>query len=496
MVRGHSKGGNIEHYIAENYSDASPYILEAVEKVITGKYKTEGPDTAVAILARSEGLSVAKRFYQTANTSGGRIFKEVVGYGRTQIVLMNRVSAYIAQKFESNLLDEAEIQRCIPYINEDVWLPVPFPILSINGAFHFNLYQPPQINPHMHWTPGDKGNSQNIRPELWQEFLDRWFPDNVTCQETLEAYMAKVIFDPLDRPRWAMIMRSDQGTGKNWLEEHIMSPLLGNTNVSSTHLDKITNRFNAGLFQRKLLIINEVNDDRTKTYDKLKDVVTDSFKTVEEKYQPVRQQPLYFGVWVFSNHSIPLYISPDDRRFFVTPRLTHRESKEETKEFLIDRFMPWLKGEGTESDAGLLDMASWLMAVSQNGYYGIDFGTVPLGGNRVSEMIIPDGDHELRLELEALLAIFADRYFQVDVIRKDARFGMMKKGDIKKVLTEEHWVYRRQLKAKDGSGESRRKSGWVLPPYGTEMNPANPWEPNETENYKANQNPDNFGVPY
>ena len=91
-----------------------------------------------------------------------------------------------------------------------------------------------------------------------------------------------------------------------------------------TSLDKLVARFNGSLFSNKLIVLNEVDNDRKGTYTKLKDKITDNVITVEDKYKNPRVQSIYSGIFIFSNEEIPLYIDPDDRRFYVTPRLVNK----------------------------------------------------------------------------------------------------------------------------------------------------------------------------
>jgi hypothetical protein len=370
----------IQHYAIENYKDAYAIIGNMAEAALNCSSK-ERDDRE-----RNSARLLSGRFFKTANSNGQEVIKEVVGFGKTQLVTASRLASYERQQFKGPLLTDTKRKEVIADINEEIWLPVPYQFVVINSAFYFNLYQPPQSAPNAELVSNLMSHNAPNRPLPWDEFLHRWFPDCPHSRDILEAYIAKLVFDPLDRPRWAIIMRSDQGTGKNWLEDHLLSPLLGNTNVGSTSLSKVIGQFNGGQFYKKLLIINEVNDDRIKTYDRLKDIVSDSFKMVEEKYQPVRQQQLFLGVWIFTNHNYPIYIDADDRRFFVTPRIMHKESKEETKGFLMDTLKAFLDSEADSSSlgadfplvpgkklTGLAVIASWLKYISDTGYHGVDF---------------------------------------------------------------------------------------------------------------------------
>ena len=476
----------IQHYGVENYEDALHMIGAMATDVIKLSTKTFGED---AVQARhTAAKSIAYRFFKTANPNGMEVLKEVVGFGKTQMVTKARLECFERQKFGQTVLTDTQRKNAVAHINEEIWLPVPYQFVVINHAFHFNLYQPPKVNPDLALVRAFAGHGAATRPTLWEEFLVRWFPDCSNSRDVLEAYIAKLVFDPLDRPRWAMIMRSDQGTGKNWLEEHLLSPLLGNSNVGSTSLSKAVGKFNAGQFQRKLLIINEVNDDRVKTYDHLKDIVSDSFKMVEEKYQPIRQQQLFLGVWIFSNHDYPIYVDNDDRRFYVTPRIKHRVSKDETKDFLMNTMKPFLCDAVDQNEltadcpklpsdtlTGLVVMASWLKHVAETGYNGVDFGSVPHIGNRMSELAVSDDGDAAALDLLAELEANKDCYFQTQEIRKHKDFRYLPVGRIQAALKEAGFQENKQLWGRSGHEVAKRRSGWVMPGRGTTNLPAQKW---------------------
>jgi len=477
---------SIQHYSVENYKDARDMIGAMATDKINLSPKTVGDERVQAVHAAAK--SIAFRFFKTANQNGMEVLKEVVGYGKTQLVTKGRLESFERQKLGQTILTDTQRQEAVAHINEEIWLPVPYQFIVINHAFHFNLYQPPQVNPDLELVNALSSHAKAQRPEQWDDFLCRWFPDCSHSRDVLEAYIAKLIFDPLDRPRWAMIMRSDQGTGKNWLEEHLLSPLLGSSNVGSTSLAKAIGKFNASQFQRKLLIINEVNDDRVKTYDHLKDIVSDSFKMVEEKYQPIRQQQLFLGVWIFSNHDYPIYVDTDDRRFYVTPRIKHRVSKDETKDFLMNTMKPFLCDAVDQNElgadfpklpsnalTGLVVIASWLKHVAKSGYNGVDFGSVPHVGNRMSELAVSDDGDAAALDLLAELEANKDCYFQTQEIRKHKDFRYLTAGRVQAVLKEAGFQENTQLWGRSGHEVAKRRSGWVMPGRGTKTLPAQKW---------------------
>jgi hypothetical protein len=350
-----------------------------------------------------------------------------------------------------------------------MYLPLPYTLVKINGAVYFNTYEPPKSVPT---------GLSTARPALWQEFLDRWFPSNVDVQNVLEAYIAKLIFDPLNRPHFCMVIRSDQGTGKNFLTETILSPLLGDKNVVPTSLDKLVARFNGSLFSNKLIVLNEVDNDRKGTYTKLKDKITDNVITVEDKYKNPRVQSIYSGIFVFSNEDIPLYIDQDDRRFYVTPRLVNKVDKKETQEF-IEVFASWLdevqsSAEGYEDTTGMGILASWLKVVADNGYHNVPFRTLPTLGNHNFEMMVEDVSLELESNLLALLleTKSSNLVWQISNIRKDGSpYKLLKEGTVKRLFGEAGFVHRDNVLLKEGPHKPKRLRGYCMSGMGIKALP-------------------------
>lgn len=435
------------------------------------------------------GQDLAKRFYQTASTSGSSVLFEVVGYGRSEIVTLDRILAFQRQNW-GQVFDfgkDVQVQDLLAFVNTEMYLPLPYTLVKINNAVYFNTYEPPRSAPSGAANLVYNSGISTARPPLWQEFLDRWFPSNVDVQNVLEAYIAKLIFDPLNRPHFCMVIRSDQGTGKNFLTETILSPLLGGKNVVPTSLDKLVARFNGSLFSNKLIVLNEVDNDRKGTYTKLKDKITDNVITVEDKYKNPRVQSIYSGIFVFSNEEIPLYIDQDDRRFYVTPRLVNKVDKKETQGF-IEGFANWLNdvqfscdgysAEGYASIsgrvAGMGILAAWLKVVADNGYHNVPFRTLPTLGNHNFEMMVEDVSLELESNLLALLleTKSSGLVWQISNIRKHGSpYKLLKEGTVKRLFEEAGFVHRDNVILKEGADKAKRLRGYCMSGMGIKALP-------------------------
>jgi|TARA_R110000744_G_scaffold140943_3_gene252273 hypothetical protein len=480
----------IEDYETRHFSvlNSEDFLVDHLEWIEGHLNSYRGKSKATDLLIK-RGQDLAKRFYQTASTSGSSVLFEVVGYGRSEIVTLDRILAFQRQNWGQvfNFGEGVQIQDLLAFVNTEMYLPLPYTLVKINSAVYFNTYEPPKSVPSGAANLVYNSGLSTARPPLWQEFLDRWFPSNVDVQNVLEAYIAKLIFDPLNRPHFCMVIRSDQGTGKNFLTETILSPLLGDKNVVPTSLDKLVARFNGSLFSNKLIVLNEVDNDRKGTYTKLKDKITDNVITVEDKYKNPRVQSIYSGIFVFSNEEIPLYIDQDDRRFYVTPRLVNKVDKKETQAF-IEVFANWLddvqfsgdgySAEGYESVSGRVTgmgiLASWLKVVADNGYHDVPFRTLPTLGNHNFEMMVEDVSLELESNLLALLSETqsSNLVWQISNIRKDGSpYKLLKEGTVKRLFGEAGFVHRDNVLLKEGVGKAKRLRGYCMSGMGIKALP-------------------------
>ena len=254
-----------------------------------------------------------------------------------------------------------------------------------------------------------------------------------------------------------------------------------------TSLDKLVARFNGSLFSNKLIVLNEVDNDRKGTYTKLKDKITDNVITVEDKYKNPRVQSIYSGIFVFSNEEIPLYIDQDDRRFYVTPRLVNKVDKKETQGF-IEGFANWLNdvqfscdgysAEGYASLSGRVTgmgiLASWLKVVADNGYHDVPFRTLPTLGNHNFEMMVEDVSLELESNLLALLleTKSSGLVWQISNIRKHGSpYKLLKEGTVKRLFEEAGFVHRDNVVLKEGASKAKRLRGYCMSGMGIKALP-------------------------
>tara|TARA_B100000212_G_scaffold239469_1_gene182391 strand:+ start:1556 stop:3037 length:1482 start_codon:yes stop_codon:yes gene_type:complete len=213
--------------------------------------------------------------------------------------------------------------------------------------------------------------TSKTRPTHWQEYLDRLMPREHNCtdnygktflqQDYFEAFIAQRLQQPSQPPLIAVLLRGEQGTGKNYWMDNIMRPLLGTNNFKAVSLSDITGKFTSDLYSTVLVHIEEINDTRGKAAEKLKKLITEDTARTEAKNQNAKVVNKYFGIVASSNVQDPVRIEANDRRYFVPVYSTHKENADETKSFFV-RFTDWLETEG------LQELADYFYSLDISGF--------------------------------------------------------------------------------------------------------------------------------
>jgi len=122
----------------------------------------------------------------------------------------------------------------------------------------------------------------------------------------------------------AFIIKGNQGTGKNFLFDHLIKRAFYVSDNAEYTLtidnDRLRNRFNGGLEQSLFVCFNEIKGDfrdNATTADSMKSLITDSKLQIERKGKDSTELHTFFNSILFSNHSVPFQVEPGDRRFFV-----------------------------------------------------------------------------------------------------------------------------------------------------------------------------------
>lgn len=384
-----------------------------------------------------------KNFYRTSTGTGGLVYCLA---DNSKIVNENGVLA-ILEKFRVNhnikveRLTVEEVRASIPYIVDTVYQPMQERLFDVNLATYLNTWNAPHIQ------ASDNLDADMERPAMWAEFLSRWFPLQDES-DYFEKWLALTIRDPLAQCDVAVVLRSEQGVGKNFLFDQVIVPMAGEDNAPTVALKQLTDKFAGDLFSSTIILVDEVYEtDAKKTADKLKGLVTGRTQRAEVKYAQAKAVKTFFNLIITSNSVRPIHIDEDDRRYFVPEFIYHKKDKEETSRFLKS-FVFWLKSEG-----GLQTLRDWFeVLVIEDDL----FATAPMTAAK-EEITAKDRAADYKVELGQWLRemrsewVFATTQLQVD------KFRYLSSVDIAMVLKDEGFE---QVRMKDGSHRVWKHPAW------------------------------------
>ena len=173
-----------------------------------------------------------------------------------------------------------------------------------DGLTWLNTYRPSGIIP----VAGDASPFKDFVSYLVPEQIER---------EHLLRMIAWTVRNPGLKLRHALLLQSSvQGIGKTMLIE-IWGLLLGKSNVRKTTTEEVSGQYQGFIKETLLVVLEELNwGFGAMAYNRLKDLITGSEASVNEKFQPVRMWPNVATLVILTNIKTPLIIEDLDRRFF------------------------------------------------------------------------------------------------------------------------------------------------------------------------------------
>jgi len=195
---------------------------------------------------------------------------------------------------------------------------------------------------------------------LFHKFFERLTPDPVERNIFLQ-YIAHMLQRPSERPSWSIMLTSSHGTGKGFLVEKILHPLLHHTSVVSTY-GKLTGQFSTLLEDNLLVLLDDCTTRSEAQQTTLKSLLTEERAYIERKKKQGGMVNTYTRFILASNEKKPLDLEPGDRRWFVPKFLDHLKDKKETADFI--------KGLAADMDLpGMMDAAHrYFLSYSLEGF--------------------------------------------------------------------------------------------------------------------------------
>ena len=187
--------------------------------------------------------------------------------------------------------------------------------------------------------------------EHFLKLLECMFPDPDE-RHTFVQYMAHTIQLPEERPSWHPMLLSATGTGKGFLFDAILTPLLSGQTRLVKKYSELTGRF-ANVMNGTLLIqLDDCKTSRADTQTQLKSLMSEERVLLEAKHQAAGMVSTYTRIFLASNEEVPLELDDTERRWWVPKRMEYShnlsgdEGRKERKQNVIQPLADYLKLDG------------------------------------------------------------------------------------------------------------------------------------------------------
>jgi hypothetical protein len=169
---------------------------------------------------------------------------------------------------------------------------------------------------------------------------------------------------PSERPAWAVMLTSDQGTGKGVLFHHFINPLVCDQAVQCSNYNQFLGSHSTALSNNMFVMLDDTKSKSDSLITELKSKISEPEILVNPKYLQPYKQKVYARILLASNERRPIKLSEaDTRRWFVPQYIEHRESVQETQEF-ITQILDWL----SSTPSALDNVYNFLNSYSLDGF--------------------------------------------------------------------------------------------------------------------------------
>ena len=213
------------------------------------------------------------------------------------------------------------------------------------GGFTFNPSQPPlcnygmvsKLNTYKQYT----ATTTESECPLFVEMIDRMLPNASECH-LFTQWLAHMIQYPSERPSWAVMLTSDEGTGKGVLFHKIINPLVMKQAVQCSNYNQFLGSHSTALSNSLFVMLDDTKSHSDSLITELKSKISEPEILLNPKYlQPYKQQ-VFARILLASNERRPIKLgSNDTRRWFAPAYITHKISREETSKFYAG-LIEWL----------------------------------------------------------------------------------------------------------------------------------------------------------
>ncbi|WP_011299441.1 primase-helicase family protein [Cupriavidus necator] len=198
-------------------------------------------------------------------------------------------------------------------------------------------------------------------PSCFHAYFERMFPAKHQRHIVLQ-WLAHIFRRPDQRPSWHLMLLSEPGTGKGFLVQNILQPLLHHTSVVASY-SRITGKHSAVLVENLVILLDDCKSRSEATQTEMKSFLSEERALVERKYASAGMEDTYARMILASNEEIPLYVDPNERRWYIPDDVVHLVDLRETQANIIQPLADWLDEPGS-----LCKVYNWFMQYPLDGF--------------------------------------------------------------------------------------------------------------------------------
>lgn len=199
-----------------------------------------------------------------------------------------------------------------------------------------------QLNTYKVFTPS---TTEKDCP-LFIEFIARLLPES-NENRLFTQWLAHTIQKPQERPSWAVMLTSEQGTGKGFLFHKIINPLLSGQAIQCSNYNQFLGSHSTALSNNLFVMLDDTKSKSDSLITELKSKISEPEILVNPKYLQPYKNKVYARILLASNEKRPIKLGEEDtRRWFVPAYIEHKISPQETQDF-IKTLSEWLDTDPT-----------------------------------------------------------------------------------------------------------------------------------------------------
>ncbi|WP_341495997.1 primase-helicase family protein [Photobacterium damselae subsp. damselae] len=284
-------------------------------------------------------------------------------------------------------------------------------------------------------------------PALFIELLQRLIPEPAE-NKYFTQWLAHLVQRPAQRPSVAVMLTSEEGTGKGQLYHRFIRPLCVNQTAQVSSYSELMGSHSTALADTLFVMLDDIKSNSDSTITRLKSKISEPTALINPKNQQEYIQDVYARILLASNETRPIKLSKDDlRRWFVPNFITHKISKEETREF-FNRVFAWLDNP---SNFALDNVYMYLANYDLSGFdpFYVEPTETLLNMTELSTSYLESQVREL---MDRLCVFKLDSFLQQEQWRG--------KEDLVKTYVVNYWKKPRKVELEKGKG---RSNWWVKP---------------------------------